>query len=569
MSGLLLIYRRPTVAVDKLPNELLVDIFLRHNISASGNDRSLPQRAYPCNGFNLMLVCHHWRDLAVSTPCLWQAIKLRGNVEWFSRVLSRSKGLPLDLVIHRFASNSNISTCSRCLSPQFHRVRSIHFPAMHVQIRLLNAVFGRHMPLLTDLDILVKSGGPLDLSPDRLPALRALRISSCAISWSPAMLSSLCCLHLDECTCQDETVTLNDLLDVVVGAGHLQDLRLRNFLSVLHEPSAASETRQPIPILIPKLLQLDIYDLPHLVSQFLSFVRLSSATDVRITGLILAPVPDTTDAFLSLLPHDTSGLPLLHLVVAGRIKNSLRSICSIEGRMEQHSVGPQITLSLHWAFNPEGPFATEASSYLERTLCEFAVVFSAAPPESLEIDGKHSHVHHLDAWARLFTAFPAIQHLELKGNNVPLAAVAAFGQALYDESESGPDTDIEAAAEADDIDEVGMGAALVLPKLRSLYIGPVNWSPGLVETLAMVLQRRVAKGLPTLEYLDVDWRKMSDEKGLKRTMKVYRKILKSLVEAFAESFTLDMFGDSESEESGTGSGDESSSSTYSIGHYSN
>ena len=330
-----------------LPNEILIDIFLRHNALPSRRNEPLPRRAYPCNGFNLMLVCRHWRALAMFTTSLWQAVKVRGKVAWFNLVLERSKGLPLDVVIHRSASASNISKCTRNLSAHFRRVRSIHFPAMTIQIEMLNAIFRRPIPPLTDLDLLVKSGGQLNLSPDLLPALRSLRISSCAIPWIQTMLSRLHRLDLDECTCQGGTVTLDDLLDVLVSAVDLQDLRLRNFVSALRQPSG-SETEPLIPVLLPNLRKIEIYDLPHLVSRFLSFVRLEPHTDVLITGLVLDTVPDTKDAFPSLLPLDRSGLPLLQTVTAGRITNSHSSICRIEGQMGQDSCagGPQTTLTL-------------------------------------------------------------------------------------------------------------------------------------------------------------------------------------------------------------------------------
>ena len=330
-----------------LPNEILIDIFLRHNALPSRRNEPLPRRAYPCNGFSLMLVCRHWRALAISTPFLWQAVKVRGKVAWFNLVLERSKGLPLDVVIHRSASASNISKCTRNLSAHFRRVRSIHFPAMTVQIEMLNTIFRRPIPPLTDLDLLVKSGGQLNLSPDLLPALRSLRISSCAIQWNPTMISRLHRLDLDKCTCQGGAVTLDDLLDVIVSAVYLQDLRLRNFVSALRQPSG-SETEPLIPVLLPNLRKIEIYDLPHLVSRFLSFVRLEPHTDVLITGLVLDTVPDTKDAFPSLLPLDRSGLPLLQTVTAGRITNSHSSICRIEGQMGQDSCagGPQTTLTL-------------------------------------------------------------------------------------------------------------------------------------------------------------------------------------------------------------------------------
>ena len=99
------------------------------------------------------------------------------------------------------------------------------------------------------------------------------------------------------------------------------------------------------------------------------------------------------------------------------------------------------------------------------------------------------------------------------------------------------DVDGEPVTEGDIVDVAGVGDALVLPGLRSLDLQSVDWCPGLIETTVTVLQRRVAAGLPKLEELRLSLGETGDERGLRRTMKVYRRQLVSLVEELEDSFS--------------------------------
>ncbi|KAI1793638.1 hypothetical protein LXA43DRAFT_198565 [Ganoderma leucocontextum] len=508
-------------ALDSLPNEILIQIFLHHNGLRSEHE-SIPRCAYACDGVELMLVCRHWRELAVSTPCLWQATKVPRNAVWFKLVLSRSEDLPLDLVFHQTASSLSISDCVVLLLSHTHRLRSMFIPAIQVVRSALDAIFHLSMPLLSDLDVLVKSGGGLDLSPERLPALRSLRLSSCTIPWIPTMLPKLRRKDLQECTCRDSSATFEQLLGVLSECVELRELRLHHFFSALRQGLWTTEGNHgpSISISFPHLRELSVHDRPNLLSRFLSCVRLGAHTDIHIVGHILDATMDTADAFLSLLPQDTSALPLLRLVKFGEIQNWYDS-CELVGHMGWCVAGPKITLGLQL-----GPLPTW-SFYLESALREFSVIFSGAPIDRLHVVGEYKHVRHFDAWVRLFTAFPTVQHLELDGDHSPLPVIGALGQPPYDES--GLDANSTGATtEADGMDGAGVGA-IILPRLRCLDIGCLDWCPGLVETMVTVLQRRAMSGLPKLDNLWLSMKTM-DKRAYRRTMEVYRASLASLVE---------------------------------------
>ena len=521
--------------VHKLPNEILLHVFLCHNALYSASE-GIPRRAYACDGAKLMLVCRHWRELAVSTRCLWQATKVRSNTEWFKLVLSRSGGLPLDLVFHQSTSTIVIVNCAVLLVPHIHRLRSMFIPVIKIARNVLDIIFMATMPLLSDLDVLTKSTGLLRLAPERLPALRSLRLSSCDIAWIPIMFRRLRRLDLQDCTCDDSSITLDQLLDVLSQCVDLRELRLHKFFSALRSLSAtpAPGNRDPTAtISFPNLRELNVKDRPRLLSYFLSYVRLSPNTDVRIISNIPDVTEDTTDAFLSLLPEDTSGLPLLRTTTFVEIQNLYS--CELVGHTGWPSVGPSIALAL------ETDSVSDSEStwpfYLESALREFSTIFARAPIKHFNVLGKYTRVRRFDAWTRVFTAFPTVLHLELEGKYAPIPTIAALGQPPYDQG--GLDADGEPVMEVDGtIDDASMHSGiLVLPNLRSLSLRSVDWSPGLIETVVMVLQWRLETGRTKLEDLRLVLTGAGDERGLRRTMNVHRGQLMSLVGNLEDSFS--------------------------------
>ncbi|KAJ6514278.1 hypothetical protein C8R47DRAFT_917917, partial [Mycena vitilis] len=76
-----------------LPTEITVEIFLR----------CLPtQPRLPCPSVSPLLltqICHHWREIALDTPGLWQSLIFRDHrvsVELLRLWLARSATLPLN-----------------------------------------------------------------------------------------------------------------------------------------------------------------------------------------------------------------------------------------------------------------------------------------------------------------------------------------------------------------------------------------------------------------------------------------------------------------------------------------
>jgi hypothetical protein len=82
--------------VHRLPRELLAAIF------AAGVCEDDGTREDPLLLGSVMLVCSHWRDVAVDTPTLWSRVVVdeHNSVEAARRRILRSKDAPLDIRLH-------------------------------------------------------------------------------------------------------------------------------------------------------------------------------------------------------------------------------------------------------------------------------------------------------------------------------------------------------------------------------------------------------------------------------------------------------------------------------------
>ncbi|EJF56073.1 hypothetical protein DICSQDRAFT_175269 [Dichomitus squalens LYAD-421 SS1] len=515
-----------------LPNEIVVEIFFFYNHSYDPlldySDepppwKILPQSWYNCRWIHLMLVCRRWREIGLSTRSLWRASRIGRKVEWLRLVLTRSGNLPVDL---RFDESAPILLYTPLLVSHIHRFRSVflHDTQMPHALPLLQAIFNADtsLPLLSGIDVSTAPGGRLDLSPTRFPALRSLRLSSKNIHWTPAMFHQLRRLDLNECTYRDSALTMSQMMDVLAECAELEHLRLRLFLSKLRQRPTTTNDRTPITF--PKMRVLDICETPAVISRFLSRVQLSADIDVvEITGRMAEATEDLSDAFMSLLPADRSGLPLLRSVRHGQIDCWIDS-WALVGQAEQRS-GPKMTIALEFARNPRDSIAF----YLENAMREFATIFAGAPLTTLHVLGDHQYASRPGAWVRLFAAFPTIEYLEIVGSDKPLALVGALGQPLWEE-----DSDSDAGSETDSTDSAD--EPLVLPNLGAMSLEYLEWCPGLIEAMVTVFRRRVNRGMPKV---DLGFRlETSDEDGFAGTMRECYEELESVT----TGLDVDLYG---------------------------
>ena len=198
--------RNSLLNISKLPPEVLGDIF-HWNVTPKGDFDGLEERSH-----NFLLVCHHWFEVASSTPELWS---FWGNTpkDW-ARRHHRSWAAPLDLILNVAAwdDRSFDSTLLEVLQDRANRdlIRRIHLKAADSEllssiISSLTAAAGTLRPSNVESFILQNLGsGSVDISNFfaryRFPGLRHLGLFDCTIrSWDlmTSRITALTTLDLD------------------------------------------------------------------------------------------------------------------------------------------------------------------------------------------------------------------------------------------------------------------------------------------------------------------------------------------------------------------------------------
>lgn len=98
------------VPINRLPGELLLEIFYVHKLSSALR-------------IGLTHVCHHWRELALTSPLLWTAICLEDRVEFVDACLRRSAVAPLTIVSRCYIEDE--LALMKFIAPHIGRIRAL------------------------------------------------------------------------------------------------------------------------------------------------------------------------------------------------------------------------------------------------------------------------------------------------------------------------------------------------------------------------------------------------------------------------------------------------------------
>jgi len=105
-----------------LPNEILSDIFAQYVRDRFTYIQSIGGIIY--RWVEIMHICHHWREVALSIPYLWSFITSADNLEYVQELLARSKQTSLNVSLQR--SNSQITReALQLIFSHFHRMSVI------------------------------------------------------------------------------------------------------------------------------------------------------------------------------------------------------------------------------------------------------------------------------------------------------------------------------------------------------------------------------------------------------------------------------------------------------------
>lgn len=512
----------------ELPNELLAAMFVHysnlknpdgfHGLSAP---KFKPQLRKPFWWTHIMLVCRLWRNVAVATSALWSVIDVAGSrrggrreledsqssdgsslsstgqdeghaMELFYLALSRSAKAPLDILFTHMAYGIQ---AFHILTAEAYRIRSLTVPdeappasSLTPQILQLN------LPSLVQLDLLYDSGAEerhslttshptraAEITPERYPSLRVLRLSHCVLSEaSLSILPQLECIDLRLCSFQGRLSSWYGLLDALSECSCLTELQLHLVLGTF--PTIVTQVADLPVVPLEKLTKLVLRDAPLMVHSFLAHTSIPADTTLRVVGTHPEAVdfPPVRDDLISLIPHGEHGYPpLFHALVRGCIHN-----WEAAPQLIFHSPTAKLSLKLLYPHDAH-------TDDLEGTLNAFRRLCAGSPLKDLTVTGnfRRHDGEVIRTWRQLFTDFPAIEKLELCGEDSPLDLVCALGQPAL----------VQGGARSHDLE---CDCPPVCQNLRYITV-EAGWEPGLVEALLGVLRLRDTFKLPMLRNLSL------------------------------------------------------------------
>jgi hypothetical protein len=261
-------YRYPVLT---LPNEIISEIFIHFLPVYSGR----PPFTGLLSPTLLTQICCKWREIALGTPSLWNAMKLttKNHIDLEQQVniarmwLNRSRYCPVSLRLGFIGATVDLSQVAATVVP--HRAR-LERLALYLSPSYLPTIEGP-MPLLHQLDVVVDHTSSVVVTFREVPLLRTVILSGPAtlcviLPW--AQLTCLILLDVSPEQCASTLQQAPNLVQCDLGicfepGGHQPgpDItlpRLESFKLSLDDPPDGLETNYLDTFILPALIYLEI-----------------------------------------------------------------------------------------------------------------------------------------------------------------------------------------------------------------------------------------------------------------------------------------------------------------------
>ena len=249
------------VPMSTLPAEILADIF---QIVVQTDRLRAVGTSPPYAWVAITHVCTHWREVALSTPTLWNYIVLPCRLQCVREMLARSQGVPLS-IHHRAVTTRRRTEDLQSLQAALaaiHRVRLLRLFLPWETYRKVSSLLLAPAPLLTQMHVstpnmlscIGRAPPVLPLDQPTHPALATLDLSAYSVSWPQlATCSNLRHFSVHYAPFMRPTLhTVAEVLETLRGMPLLETLNLSNvLLSPL--PQFSDPTRQPLTVNLPHL----------------------------------------------------------------------------------------------------------------------------------------------------------------------------------------------------------------------------------------------------------------------------------------------------------------------------
>ena len=409
-----------TLPVNQLPNELLISIFAHFaNAISTREPHVYLTRLYPNTRWTkILIICHHWRDVACASPALWRAILMRSTA-YTQRALALSTPATIDA---HFVTCKTILKNLKLLKPHTQRLRSLSFEAIgtawkSAAITLLQNDIGMSALETLELPLVARSTqeprpdddfADIHLTPERFPCLRSLTVKLTVAPENVQVYARLRKLSLDTCRCD---FSFQHFLDALAASTKLESLRLASILQRIQGDWVQRIAPRQRPLSLRHLKSLALLDHPPIYSsRFLSYVVLSPTASVRICGSLgdIAE-QDVTETVSALLPRNAAvNMPALAAVpdVSVNVYDTVE-YCLIGSIEPLQQWSPQITFLIH---SSGIPYWREASSH--HGARDLLSVFGSAPLTTLGFTADCGDIT-AETWTEIFNRYPLLESLDL------------------------------------------------------------------------------------------------------------------------------------------------------------
>ncbi|KAJ8501462.1 hypothetical protein ONZ51_g629 [Trametes cubensis] len=399
--------------INKLPVEIFVSIIACVQALA----READQRP---EWLRTLRVCRRWFAICANTPQLWRFLFVNTSTNLLRIGLVRSKASTVTVICRRPEQTHAVL---RLIQPHVHRIRRLELVVNDGHAESVAALMTERMLELEAFDASIARlllRRVIDFSPERLPKLTSLSLSSFSIGPSP-ILRQLRTLHLHRfVTMSSAPDSLSTLIHILEECIHVVDLHLSN---------VQWDTRlvcpRPTQYTGPALSQLRFFAMhgfhPDVVRYLLSVLTIPAParvvlewTYVRTENLYQHLSP----GFMQALPDDRAHLPILLAVTRADIKLTLSERYltvspshepnnrGIDDVLSDTTVGLDLTLSV----NP----STVSLLSMGMMLNSVCGIIGTSPLEDLRIELDKYNSTQID-WVPFLSRFEVLQSLTLIG----------------------------------------------------------------------------------------------------------------------------------------------------------
>ncbi|KAA1474116.1 hypothetical protein DENSPDRAFT_313634 [Dentipellis sp. KUC8613] len=289
-------YSRNKIApINTLPPEILVRVFQELNLSPGKHRRRHSGGSSSTLGWMIVThVCHHWRQVALSTPLLWKKICFTLGADCTKQMLLRSRQAPIVFEQHYSNPTFDIKPDVPTIVQLIPRTQVLSLKAGSEPLKSLIPALRDSAPLLESLELhSVKAmrneentGAltlPQGIFASSTPRLRRLVLYDIGLPWPSPVLNGL--THLEvrfsesnkERDTHNDTERANSLLDSLAKLGP----SLETLILVHHHVTVSMGEEPTVPL--PHLRQLSLEGKPADCHRLLSLLEFPSTTDVEFT----------------------------------------------------------------------------------------------------------------------------------------------------------------------------------------------------------------------------------------------------------------------------------------------